>query len=147
MPKMLSRTKRWFDAAQRAVDALQELVDIQSEFSDWRDNLPENLQSSALAKKLETVCDLDLSSALEAAQEAVDSRSFGVDTFVEEVMHTGPVPGKFDGDAKLVAWPCKKCGNEQTEERSWESSDGAYDDYKYTCPKCGHSWWEEGPDA
>lgn len=62
-------------------------------------------------------------------------------------MHTGPVPGDFRGDAKLVDWPCKKCGNKQTEEHSWESSDGAYDDHKYTCPKCGHSWWEEGADA
>lgn len=70
MAKTLSRAKRWADAAQRAEDALQELVDIQQEFSDWKDNLPENLQSSTLGDKLETVCDLDLSSALETAQEA-----------------------------------------------------------------------------
>ncbi len=63
-------------------------------------------------------------------------------------MHTGPVPGRFTDEAdKLVDWPCKRCKYPQTEQRLWESSDGAYEDYKFTCPNCGHSWWEEGADA
>ena len=45
----------------------------------------------------------------------------------------------------LVDWPCKKCKHPQTERRG--TVDSVYEDYEYTCPKCGHSWWEEGDDA
>jgi hypothetical protein len=48
-----SRPQRWADA----VETLQE---IQSEYQAWLDNLPESLQDSALAEKLQEVCDLDL---------------------------------------------------------------------------------------
>jgi len=37
------------------------LVGLQQEFQEWRDNLPETLQSGALAEKLDAICDLDLS--------------------------------------------------------------------------------------
>jgi hypothetical protein len=65
-----SRSARWTDAAGAALSALEELQSIQQEFSEWRDNLPENLQSSALGDKLDTVCDLDIDSALETVQDA-----------------------------------------------------------------------------
>lgn len=65
-----SRATRWADAASRAVSALEELQEIQSEFEDWKGNLPENLASSPLGEKLDAVCDLDISSALDTAQEA-----------------------------------------------------------------------------
>ncbi len=68
--KPKSRSQRWSEAASQAVAALETLKDIQSEYEEWRDNLPENLQSSALGEKLDTVCDLDLDSALDTAQEA-----------------------------------------------------------------------------
>jgi len=68
--KAKSRTQRWSEAADKAESALQELVDMQGEFEEWRGNLPENLQQSALGEKLDAVCDLDLQSALDAAQEA-----------------------------------------------------------------------------
>lgn len=68
--KATSRTARWSDAASRAVEALSELQELKTEFEDWRDNLPENLQQSALGEKLEAVCDIDLDSAMEAAEEA-----------------------------------------------------------------------------
>lgn len=69
-----SRAKRWAEAAKRAdkardqlqsvaeelTAAMQQLEEIQSEFSEWRDNLPENLQSSMLGEKLNTVCDMDI---------------------------------------------------------------------------------------
>lgn len=62
-----SRTARWQNACDRArvaaedlESAFGDLKDIQSEYEEWRDNLPENLQSSALAEKLNEVCDLDL---------------------------------------------------------------------------------------
>jgi len=69
--KAPSRTKRWADACEKArskfetvqsaadelVEALNDLYDIQQEFSDWRDNLPENLEQSALGEKLSAVVD------------------------------------------------------------------------------------------
>ena len=33
---------------------------LQEEYRDWLDNLPPNLESSALADKLQTIVDLDL---------------------------------------------------------------------------------------
>lgn len=65
-----SRATRWAEAAGDAVDALQRLRDLQSEYEDWKDNLPENLQGSTLGEKLEAVCDLDLDGALDTATEA-----------------------------------------------------------------------------
>jgi hypothetical protein len=73
-PKRLSRVDRWNAAvkeARDAVDALEnaklaaedafsELRDVQQEYQDWLDNLPENLQGSALGEKLQSVADLDL---------------------------------------------------------------------------------------
>lgn len=69
-PKVLSRPKRWADAASRALAALEELKDLQGEYEQWRDGLPDNLQQSTLAEKLDEVCDLDLDSALDTAGEA-----------------------------------------------------------------------------
>lgn len=65
-----SRPARWAEAASAAVAALETLSEIQAEYQEWRDNLPENLQDSALGEKLQAVCDLDLDSALDAANEA-----------------------------------------------------------------------------
>ena len=52
------------------MQALEELVEMKSEFEEWKDNLPESLQQSAVGEKLEAVCDIDLDSALEAVTEA-----------------------------------------------------------------------------
>lgn len=48
-----SRVQRW----QTAVEILREL---QAEYQEWLDNLPESLQDTALAEKLQAVCDIDL---------------------------------------------------------------------------------------
>jgi len=48
-----SRVQRW----QEAVETLREL---QTEYQEWFDNLPESLQDSTLAEKLQGVCDLDI---------------------------------------------------------------------------------------
>ena len=48
-----SRPQRWRDAVQT-------LMDLQTEYQDWLDNLPDNLQVSALAEKLEAICTYDL---------------------------------------------------------------------------------------
>ena len=67
-----SRTARWARAldearsalgeAQSAAETLQsalsDLSDLKDEYQEWLDNLPENLQGSAVAEKLEAVCGL-----------------------------------------------------------------------------------------
>lgn len=65
-----SRGQRWSDATSAAVQALETLEEIRGEFEEWKDNLPENLQQSALGEKLDAVVDLDIQSALDTANEA-----------------------------------------------------------------------------
>lgn len=48
-----SRVQRW----QEAVETLRHL---QGEYQEWFDSLPESLQDSTLAEKLQAVCDLDI---------------------------------------------------------------------------------------
>ena len=74
MPKGKSRPKRWAEAvaacmklkdeveakADELATALSDLYDIQQEYQEWKDNLPENVESSALGEKLDAVCDLSL---------------------------------------------------------------------------------------
>jgi hypothetical protein len=48
-----SRPQRW----REAVETLREL---QEDYQEWLDHLPANLQSTALADKLDEVCSLDL---------------------------------------------------------------------------------------
>ena len=69
-----SRTARWAaacqdaraameavqDAAQAAADSLEALRDIQGEYQDWYDGLPDVSQGTAMAEKLEAVTGLDL---------------------------------------------------------------------------------------
>lgn len=90
--KSNSRPARWSAACAKAsvaVNDLREAVDeldsLRQEYEDWRDNLPESLQSSALGEKLEAICDLDFS-ALDDIETAVDEaenadlpRGFGRD--------------------------------------------------------------------
>jgi uncharacterized phage infection (PIP) family protein YhgE len=80
MPKTKSRPVRWAEAVEKArnamnevssagdglSEALQELKEIQSEYEEWRDTLPENLQQSALGEKLNAVIDeIDIESVAE----------------------------------------------------------------------------------
>ena len=63
-----SRPQRW-------QDAVRTLLDLQDEYQAWLDNLPDPLQESALAQKLEAICGLDL-----AALESVEPpRGYGRD--------------------------------------------------------------------
>lgn len=75
----ISRPKRWTKACEQANDALgkleealQELADLQGEYQEWLDNLPENLQSGALAEKLQAVCDMDFEGAEGTRSEISD---------------------------------------------------------------------------
>lgn len=46
---------------QRWADAVQELMDLQAEYQEWLDNLPDTLQDSPTAMALRAVTELDLS--------------------------------------------------------------------------------------
>jgi hypothetical protein len=48
-----SRPQRW-------AEAVETLRQLQAEYQAWFDNLPEALQDSPVAEKLEAICDLDL---------------------------------------------------------------------------------------
>jgi hypothetical protein len=63
-----SRPQRWRDVVQT-------LVDLQAEYQGWLDNLPESLQASPLAERLEAICEYDFGD-LEALEPP---RGFGRD--------------------------------------------------------------------
>lgn len=76
-PKRMTRGERWAAAVAKATEAkdvldsaLSELRDVQSEYQDWLDNLPENLHGSALGEKLQAVCDLDLEPDFSGIEDA-----------------------------------------------------------------------------
>jgi hypothetical protein len=71
--RMKSRPARWSDAASQATTALGELQDIQSEYQDWTEVLPENLRESTIAEKLESITAIDFDSAIETVNEAEDA--------------------------------------------------------------------------
>ena len=57
MTKQLSRPQRWQNAINLINNGFSELQALRDEYTDWKDNLPENLQSSALYEKLEAIAD------------------------------------------------------------------------------------------
>jgi RecJ-like exonuclease len=65
-------------------------------------------------------------------------------------MHTKPMAeseGKFDPQQPEPNVTCRKCGVKgQVTCRTWNSSCGGYEDYKYTCA-CGYVWWADGIDS
>jgi hypothetical protein len=68
-------TRRLAPRPARWAAATATLVRLQEEYLDWLDNLPPNLESSALADKLQTIVELDLEEL-----QAVDlPRGFGRD--------------------------------------------------------------------
>jgi ribosome maturation protein Sdo1 len=50
------------DAKAQAIEAMQELESLRSEYEEMRDNVPENLQGSPYYEKLDAVASLDFSS-------------------------------------------------------------------------------------
>jgi hypothetical protein len=53
-------TRRLAPRPARWTAAVATLLRLQEEYRDWLDNLPTNLESSALADKLQTIVELDL---------------------------------------------------------------------------------------
>jgi DNA repair exonuclease SbcCD ATPase subunit len=77
--KSNSRSARWGDAAAKVEQlveelrtALEELAEVKQEYCDWKNNLPENLQNSALGEKLQAIEDLDLEPDLDSLEGLSD---------------------------------------------------------------------------
>lgn len=82
MAKNKSRAVRWSEACAKAGEGVAELLALQSEYEEWKDNLPDSLQSSPVGEKLETVCSIDLESADTIIGECLDAelpQGFGRD--------------------------------------------------------------------
>ena len=82
MSKHESKPKRW----QRLMDELrsvcEELFEMRDEYEEWRDNLPENLDGSVVAEKLDAVLDLpfdEVEAALNEMESADLPLGFGRD--------------------------------------------------------------------
>jgi hypothetical protein len=64
--------------------------------------------------------------------------------------HTGPLPesaGEFTKEAIAKRW-CGRCLQSTSHKlQVWESTDGAYEDEKYTCLECGRVHWVDGIDS
>ena len=78
----MSRPKRWAKAIEAVREAAQNLEDIRDEYQEWRDNLPENLECSPTAEKLDEVIEFDIDQIRDALDEAENlelPRGFGRD--------------------------------------------------------------------
>jgi hypothetical protein len=70
-----SRAQRWRDAPGLRRGRLAELVTLQSEYTQWFEALPENLQEKATGEALQAIVDLDLDELI----AIVPPRGFGRD--------------------------------------------------------------------
>jgi hypothetical protein len=68
-------TRRMAPRPTRWSTAVAALVDLQEEYRTWLENLPQNLESSRLADKLQAIAELDL----EELQAVDPPRGFGRD--------------------------------------------------------------------
>jgi hypothetical protein len=65
-----SRPQRWADACGAASAGLQDLKDLQEEYQEWHDNLPDSLQQGNTGQLLEAITELDIDSAVDTVSEA-----------------------------------------------------------------------------
>lgn len=79
MGKRRSRPQQWGDAIAEAQEhieplqaALESLNELRSEYEEWRDNLPENLEDSPVAEKLDAVLELDFENLVDEVQERLN---------------------------------------------------------------------------
>lgn len=84
MAKGKSRPKRWSEAVALIQEGHQMLTELQEEYQEWLDNLPENLQGSNLADKLEQVVGTDLES-LESAKDDIEQAIGEIEMAIGEV--------------------------------------------------------------
>jgi len=75
----ISRPKRWQSALAKAGEGLsmlqqgiEELEELRTEYEEWQDSLPENLQQSALGEKLEVVVGLEFDGAVDEIENVIN---------------------------------------------------------------------------
>lgn len=80
MARPLSRTKRWAQGLEEAREGyeklkagLETLSELRSEYEEWQGNLPENLQSGALAEKLDAIVELEFDSLTDEVETMLDN--------------------------------------------------------------------------
>ena len=71
-PKIESRPKRWSTAVADAQSAVTELLEIQQEYEEMLDNLPDGLENSPFGEKLQGVNDIDIQYLADVLNEAED---------------------------------------------------------------------------
>ncbi len=79
---MASRPQRWAKAIEVARAAVIDLEELRSEYEEWLDNMPEGLEDSPTAEKLQEIVDLDLdqlTDGLDEFENAELPRGFGRD--------------------------------------------------------------------
>ena len=69
----MARPKRWAKAIEAARTAVADLVELQGEYQDWLDSLPEGLEESPVAEKLDAVCDLEVEEIESILQDCEDA--------------------------------------------------------------------------
>jgi hypothetical protein len=82
LPPRESRAAAWKRLAGAACTSIEELVSMQQEFEEAKDNQPDSLQDGPFAQKCEEICGIDLESALSTLEEAESAevpRGFGRD--------------------------------------------------------------------
>lgn len=85
-PRPKSKPARWAEAVGKCIAALDaiaaqvdefgaacdELREVQEEYEQWKDGLPDNLQSSAVGEKLQAVVDLEIEGKPDELTSAID---------------------------------------------------------------------------
>ncbi len=64
-----SRPARWAKACEKMREGLDELTSLKDEYQEWRDNLPENQDSSPVAEKLDAIASIDFESLEDIVSE------------------------------------------------------------------------------
>ena len=81
--KKQSRPDRWNEAISEVQGGLDMLNELKDEYTEWKDNLPENLEQSPVGEKLEEVCEHqgydDIETAISELEELDLPRGFGRD--------------------------------------------------------------------
>jgi ParB-like nuclease domain len=68
--KFHSPGERWREACAQALEAFEVLIDLQGEYQDWLDKIPDKLKSSTAGGKLQAAANLALEDAKRTVQEA-----------------------------------------------------------------------------
>ena len=81
--KKLSRSQRFENAKGKLSEVICEFNDLKEEYQEWRDNLPENLENSPTAEKLDELLNLSAFDDLENAEGELEGaelpKGFGRD--------------------------------------------------------------------